>query len=107
MAFFSSYRMSDVISYFDGILLLLCNGEESFYFLNPDHVRGGPPHISKKMCKKNQVNRSKGPFKYVTLFSREFDPHPHPPNANNVEPYTFVMLFSPGKLTPTHPHRVM
>ena len=34
----------------------------------------------------------KGPFKcYVTLFSMEFDPHPPPRNANNVEPYTFVI----------------
>ena len=42
----------------------------------------------------------KGPFKcYVTVFSREFDTHPPPHNANNVEPYTFV-TFYPGKLTP-------
>ena len=35
-----------------------------------------------------------GPFKcYVTLFSREIDPHPPPRNANIVEPYTFVTLF--------------
>ena len=26
-------------------------------------------------------------------FSREFDPHPPPRNANNVEPYTFVTFF--------------
>ena len=32
-----------------------------------------------------------GPFKcYVMLFPWEFDPHPPPRNANNVEPYTFV-----------------
>ena len=45
-----------------------------------------------------------GPFKcYVTLFSREFDPHPPPCNANNVEPYTFVTLFSGKADTPPQP----
>ena len=44
----------------------------------------------------------KGPFKcYVTLFSREFDTHPPPHNANNVEPYTFVTVFS-GKADTPH-----
>ena len=33
-------------------------------------------------------------------FSWEFDPHPPPRNANNVEPYTFVMLFSGKADTP-------
>ena len=48
----------------------------------------------------------RGPFKcYVTLFSREFDPHPPPRNANNVEAYTFVTLFSGKADTPT-PHDV-
>ena len=42
-----------------------------------------------------------GPFKcYVTLFSWEFYPHPPPHNANNIEPYTFVMLFSGKADTP-------
>ena len=42
-----------------------------------------------------------GPFKcYVTLFFWKLDPHPPPHNANNIEPYTFVMLF----LCDTHPH---
>ena len=36
-----------------------------------------------------------GPFKcYVTLFNWEFDPHPPPRNADNVEPHTYVTLFS-------------
>ena len=39
------------------------------------------------------------------LFSREFDAHPLPRNANNVEPYTFVMLFSGKAVTPT-PHGI-
>ena len=33
------------------------------------------------------------------LFSEDFDPHPR--NANNIQPYTFVTLFS-GKADP-HP----
>ena len=35
-------------------------------------------------------------------FSGEFDPHPPHRNANNVEPYTFVTLFS-GKAVIPHP----
>ena len=47
---------------------------------------------------------TKGPFKcYVMLFSWKLDPHPPPRNANNVEPYTFVTLFSRKFDTP-HPH---
>ena len=35
------------------------------------------------------------PFKcYVTLFFWKLYTHPPPRNANNIEPYTFVMLFS-------------
>ncbi len=34
------------------------------------------------------------------LFSWKFDPHPLPRNANNVAPYTFVMLFSGKGDTP-------
>ena len=46
----------------------------------------------------------KGPFKrYVTLFSWKFDPHLPPRNANNVEPYTFVTLFSGESDTPPPP----
>ena len=37
---------------------------------------------------------------YVPLFSWEFYPHPPPRNANNVEPYTFVTLFSGKADTP-------
>ena len=45
-----------------------------------------------------------GPFKcYVMLFSWEFYPHPPPRNANNVEPYTFVTLFSGKADTPPNP----
>ena len=45
-----------------------------------------------------------GPFKcYVTLFSWKLDPHPPPRNANNIEHYTFVTLFSRKSDTP-HPH---
>ena len=40
---------------------------------------------------------------YVTLFVWKLDPHPPPRNANNIEPYTFVMLF-PGKIDTPHPH---
>ena len=44
------------------------------------------------------------PFKcYVTLLSWKLDPHPLPRNANNIEPYTFVTLFS-GKSDPPPPH---
>ena len=47
-----------------------------------------------------------GPFKcYVTLFSWEFDPHPPPRNAKNIELYTLVTFFPPGKLTPHPPLR--
>ena len=35
-----------------------------------------------------------------TLFFWKFDPHPPPRNANNVEPYIFVTLFS----VKAHPH---
>ena len=46
----------------------------------------------------------KGPFKcYVTLFFWKLDPHPPPRNANNIEHYTFVTLFSRKSDTP-HPH---
>ncbi len=38
-----------------------------------------------------------------TLFSWKFDPHPPPRNANNVEPYIFVTLFSVKADTPPHP----
>ena len=38
-----------------------------------------------------------------TLFSWKFDPHPPPRNANNVEPYIFVTLFSVKADTPP-PH---
>ena len=45
-----------------------------------------------------------GPFKwYVTLFFWKLDPHPPPRNANNIEHYTFVTLFSRKSDTP-HPH---
>ena len=45
-----------------------------------------------------------GPFKcYVTLFFWKLDPHPPPRNANNIEHYTFVTLFSRKSHTP-HPH---
>ena len=45
-----------------------------------------------------------GPFKcYVTLFFWKLDPHPPPRNANNIEQYTFVTLFSRKGDTP-HPH---
>ena len=40
---------------------------------------------------------------FRNAFSRECDPHPPPRNANNVEPYTVVTLFS-GKAD-THPPR--
>ena len=47
----------------------------------------------------------KGPFKcYVTLFFWKLDPHPPPRNANNIEYYTFVTLFSRKSDTPPHPH---
>ena len=47
----------------------------------------------------------KGPFKcYVTLFFWKLDPHPPPRNANNIEHYTFVTLFSRKSDTPSHPH---
>ena len=46
----------------------------------------------------------RGPFKcYVTLFFLKLDPHPPPRNANNIEHYTFVTLFSRKSDTP-HPH---
>ena len=46
----------------------------------------------------------KGSFKcYVTLFFCKLDPHPSPRNANNIEHYTFVTLFS-GKSDTPHPH---
>ena len=46
----------------------------------------------------------KGPFKcYITLFFWKLDPHPPPRNANNIEHYTFVTLFSRKSDTP-HPH---
>ena len=45
-----------------------------------------------------------GPFKcYVTLFFWKLDPHPPPRNANNIEHYTFVTLFSRKSDTPS-PH---
>ena len=47
---------------------------------------------------------SQGPFKcYVTLFFWKLDPHPPPRNANNIEHYTFVMLFSRKSDTPPPP----
>ena len=51
-----------------------------------------------------QISSIKGPFKcYVTLFFWKFNTHPPPRNANNVEPYIFVMLFS-GKSDTLPPH---
>ena len=45
-----------------------------------------------------------GPFKcYVTVFSWNLDPHQPPRNANNIEPYTFVTLFSGKFDTPPPP----
>ena len=45
----------------------------------------------------------RGPFKcYVTLFFCKLGPHPPPRNANNIEHYTFVMLF-PENRTPPPP----
>ena len=45
-----------------------------------------------------------GPFKcYVTLFFWKLDPHLPPRNANNIEYYTFVTLFS-QKIRHPHPH---
>ena len=38
---------------------------------------------------------------YVTLFFWKLDPHPPPRNANNIEHYTFVTLFSRKSDTPT------
>ena len=46
-------------------------------------------------------HNNRGPFKcYVTFFSWKFDARPPPSNANNVEPYTFVMLFSGKAVIP-------
>ena len=45
--------------------------------------------------------QGKGPFKcYVALFFWKLDPHPPPRNANNIEHYTFVTLFSRKSDTP-------
>ena len=45
-----------------------------------------------------------GPFKcYITLFFWKLDPHPPLRNANNIEHYTFITLFSRKSDTP-HPH---
>ena len=38
------------------------------------------------------------------LFVWKLYPHPPPRNANNIEPYTFVTLFSGKFDTPPHPH---
>ena len=52
-----------------------------------------------------QLCGPKGPFKcYVMLFFWKLDPHPPPRNANNIEHYTFVTLFSRKPDTPPHPH---
>ena len=46
---------------------------------------------------RSYVGHDKGSVKcYITFLPWEFGRHPPPRNANNVEPYTFVMLF-PGK----------
>ena len=48
-----------------------------------------------------------GLFKcYVTLFPGNFTPHPHPRNASNVEPYTFVKLFFRENRQPPTRHGV-
>ena len=45
----------------------------------------------------------RGHSSVVTLFFWKLDPHPPPRNANNIEYYTFVTLFSRKSDTP-HPH---
>ena len=42
-------------------------------------------------------------FKLRNAFFQKLDPHPPPRNANNSEPYTFVMVFSRKSDTP-HPY---
>ena len=55
-------------------------------------------------CSIHEVLYTKGTFKcYVTLFFCKLDPHPPPRNANNIEHYTFITLFS-GKSDTPHPH---
>ena len=49
----------------------------------------------------NRFISTLGPFKcYVTLFFWKVDPHPPPRNANNIEHYTFVTIFSRKSDTP-------
>ena len=53
-------------------------------------------------CRYNAYMFCLGPFKcYVTLFFWKLDPPPR--NANNIEHYTFVMLFSRKSDTPPPP----
>ena len=60
-------------------------------------------YFSWKVATVESIVTCKGPFKcYVTLFFWKFDPHP-PRNANSIEYYTFVTLFSRKSDTP-HPH---
>ena len=59
-------------------------------FLRPVYVEHFP-----EMSPLESVDCILGPFKcYVTLFFWKLDPHPPPRNANNIEHYTFVTLFS-------------
>ena len=50
---------------------------------------------AENICMVRRRSQSYGPFKcYITLLFWKFDTHPPPRNANNVEPYIFVTLFS-------------
>ena len=74
--------------------------------INVDQSKACMARPSQKACRTRRSTKSWGPFKcYVTLFFWKLDPHPPPRNANNIEHYTFVTLFSRKSDTPPpHPH---
>ena len=50
--------------------------------------------VTSRLTDPTLVLRGNSSEHFVTLFPGQFDPHSPPRSANNVVPYTFVMLFS-------------
>ena len=62
-----------------------------------------PHELTYIWCIINYQNNAYQVFRNAFLW--KLDPHPPPRNANNIEPYTFVTLFSVKSDTPPpHPH---
>ena len=89
------------------VMVLLWPGPRHIFLISFPTVMLRVHHDMRTHCNMRHTNAgllnilTSEPFKcYVTLFFCKLDPHPPPRNANNIEHYTFVTLFSRKSDTP-------